>query len=79
MRGSTRVPVVTDTTVLTSALRGVPLARHFITFSMCLSVAQIDTPLLQPEALAYGFVLVPFRVRSPYMCVNMATDTDSAF
>ena len=48
------------------ALRGAPLAGHFITFSLCLSVARIDTPPLQPAALAfvsYGFVLVRVRVR----------------
>ena len=33
----------------TFALRKVPLDGHFITFSLCLSVARIDTPPLQPE------------------------------
>ena len=57
----------------TFALRGVPLAGLFITFSLCLSVARIDTPPLQPAALAfvsYGFVLVRVRVR-----VNPAAQT----
>ena len=43
------------------ALRDVPLAGHFITFSLCFFVARIDTPPLQPAALAfvsYGFVLI---------------------
>ena len=35
----------------TSALRDVQLAGHFITFSLCLSVARIDKPPLQPAAL----------------------------
>ena len=40
---------------------------HFITFPLCLSVTRIDTPPLQPEAVAfvsYGFVLVRVRVPS---------------
>ena len=48
----------------TFALRDVPLAGHFITFSLRLSVARIDTPPLRPAALAfvsYGFVLVRVR------------------
>ena len=50
----------------TFALRDIPLAGHFINFSLCLSVARIDTPPLQPAALAfvsYGFVLVRVRVQ----------------
>ena len=50
----------------TSALRDVPLAGHLFTFSLSLSVAQIDTPPLQPAApafMSYGFVLVRVRVR----------------
>ena len=45
----------------TSALRDVPLAGNFITFSLCLSVVRIGAPPLQPAALPfvpYGFVLV---------------------
>ena len=51
----------------TFALRDVPLAGHFITFSLCLSVARIDTPPLQPAASAfvsYGFALVRVRVQN---------------
>ena len=47
-------------------MRDVPLARHFIAFSLCLSVARIDTPPSRAAALAfvpYGFVLVQVRVR----------------
>ena len=49
----------------TFALGNVPLAGYFITFSLCLSVARIDSPPIQPAALAfvsYGFVLVRVRV-----------------
>ena len=52
----------------TFALRGAATAGHFITFSLGLSVARIDTPPLQFAALvfmSYGFVLV--RVRVPTM------------
>ena len=51
---------------LTFALRDIPLAGHFITFSLCLSVARIDTPPLHPAALSfvsYGILLVRVRVR----------------
>ena len=55
----------------TFLLRDVPLAGHFITFSLCLSLGRIDTPPLQPEALAfvsYGFILVRVRVRVKCRC-----------
>ena len=35
------------------ASAAVPLAGHFTTFPLCLSVARIDTPPLQPAALAF--------------------------
>ena len=40
-------------------------APMYITFSLCLSVARIDTPPLQPASLvfvSYGFVLARVRV-----------------
>ena len=50
---------------LRGTARVILLAGHSIAFSLCLSVALIDTPPLQPAALAfvaYGFVLVRARV-----------------
>ena len=52
--------------VSSGVVADVPLAGNFITFSLCVSVARIDMPPLQPTALAfvsYGFVLVRVRVR----------------
>ena len=46
-------------------LRDITLAGYFTSFSLCLTVARVDTPPLQPAAFAfvsYGFVLVRVRV-----------------